>query len=73
VLPAMGYGAGQLAELSRTINATPCDAVIAGTPIDLARLVDTDRPIRRVSYELQVIGSPTLQDVLAPWIERWRP
>ena len=73
VLPAMGYGAGQLAELSRTINATPCDAVIAGTPIDLARLVDTDRPIRRVSYELNVIGSPTLQEVLAPWIERWRP
>ena len=72
VLPAMGYGDSQTAELSRTIAAVPCDAIIAGTPIDLARLVETDRPIRRVSYVLEVLGTPTLDDVLAPWIRRWR-
>ena len=68
----MGYGDSQTAELSRTIAAVPCDAIIAGTPIDLARLVETDRPIRRVSYVLEVLGTPTLDDVLAPWIRRWR-
>ncbi|HSD23234.1 MAG TPA: cyclic 2,3-diphosphoglycerate synthase, partial [Solirubrobacterales bacterium] len=51
VLPAMGYSHEQLHELERTINATDCDAVIGGTPIDLARVIRSDHPIRRASYE----------------------
>jgi len=39
VLPAMGYTDEQLHELEQTINATPCDIVVTGTPIDLARLI----------------------------------
>lgn len=70
VLPAMGYGAAQLADLEATIEATPCDAVVSGTPADLARLVRTAKPVRRVGYELEEIGAPTLQDVLAPFAGR---
>lgn len=66
VLPAMGYGAQQLSDLAATIDATPCDVVIAGTPVDLAALVSVRHPVRRVSYELREIGTPTLSDVLAP-------
>ena len=65
VLPAMGYGAEQTAELQQTIAATPADLVVIGTPIDLRRLIDIDQPSVRVSYELQEIGRPTLSDVLA--------
>jgi predicted GTPase len=71
VLPAMGYGAGQIAELAATVRATPCDAVVAGTPIDLARLIDAGRPIRRATYELQEVGAPTLAEVLEPYIRTW--
>jgi predicted GTPase len=46
--------------------------VLAGTPMDLAHLLDAGKPIRRVTYELQEVGSPTLAEVLAPWLERWR-
>ena len=71
VLPAMGYGAAQLADLERTIEATPCDVVVAGTPVDLAGLVSVRHPIRRVAYELREVGTPTLADVLAPLAPRW--
>jgi predicted GTPase len=64
VLPAMGYGSEQVAELGRTIGNTPCDLVIIATPIDLRRLVEIEQPSQRVRYELQEIGRPTLEDVL---------
>lgn len=64
VLPAMGYGREQMADLEETINRTPVDLVIIATPIDLGRLVDIDKPNQRVRYELQEIGRPTLTDLL---------
>ncbi len=70
VLPAMGYSERQLGELQATINAVECDVVVAGTPVDLARLIDCRHPIRQVSYELQEIGRPTIEDALAPILER---
>ncbi len=65
VLPAMGYGEEQICDLEKTINATPVDLVIIGTPIDLRRVVDIQHPADRVRYELQVIGKPTLEEILA--------
>jgi predicted GTPase len=64
VLPAMGYGAAQVADLERTIAAVPCDLVLVGTPIDLRHVVRIDRPTLRAHYELQEIGHPTLADAL---------
>jgi predicted GTPase len=65
LLPAMGYGPEQTRDLQETINATPCDLVLIGTPIDLRRVVQIDHPADRVRYELQVIGQPTLEEILA--------
>ena len=72
VLPAMGYGEQQLAELEQTINATDCEAVVTGTPIDLARLVDIHHPVRHATYGLADHGRPTLADALAPFVEEHR-
>jgi predicted GTPase len=66
VLPAMGYGDKQVEELAATIRATEADVIVIGTPIDLSRLIEFDKPSVRVSYELQEIGDPTLEDVLKP-------
>jgi len=65
LLPAMGYGDQQVKDLEETINKTDCDLVVIATPIDLRRLVKIDKPSVRVSYDLQEIGRPTLEDVLA--------
>ena len=64
LLPAMGYGDAQRADLEKTIAATPCDMVLIGTPIDLTRVIKIDKPSQRVRYELQEIGAPTLEDIL---------
>jgi predicted GTPase len=72
VLPAMGYSAEQLQELEATINAADCDVVVAGTPVDLARLIDCRHPIRQAVYELQELGDPTIEQALAPIIARAR-
>ena len=65
VLPAMGYGDKQVDELEKTINASDCDIVVSGTPIDLKRILkNVNKPIIRVRYDLQVKGEPSLDDVL---------
>ena len=66
VLPAMGYGEAQIRELEATINRAEADLVIVATPINLTRLIRVNKPVQRVRYELQEIGRPTLEDVLAP-------
>lgn len=64
VLPAIGYGKEQIKRLEETINKTPCDVVLIGTPIDLRRVLRLNKPVVRAKYELQEIGTPTLEDIL---------
>ena len=69
LLPAMGYGEAQVKDLEATLEkaaAGGVEAVAVGTHIDLAHLVKIPVPYTRVRYELQVLGSPTLEEALAP-------
>jgi predicted GTPase len=70
LLPAMGYGKQQIADLEKTINATPCDVVVIGTPIDLNRIIKINKPTVTVTYDLQEIGSPNLQIVLDEFVKK---
>ncbi|HET6374104.1 MAG TPA: GTPase, partial [Candidatus Polarisedimenticolia bacterium] len=65
LLPALGYGARQIADLQATIERTDCDLVLIGTPIDLRRLVTFHRPAQTVTYDLEEISSPGLPEVLS--------
>jgi predicted GTPase len=60
ILPAMGYGKQQMAELEATINAVPCDVVLIGTPIDLGRLLKINKPYIRVRYEMDAADKTIL-------------
>ena len=53
LLPAVGYSEKQMKELSDTINDVPCDLVLLGTPTDIRRYLDVDKPILRVRYEFE--------------------
>ena len=64
VLPAMGYGSEQIADLEETINNTPADLVLIATPIDLGRLIHIRKPWQRVRYTLQEIAQPPLKELL---------
>ena len=70
LLPAMGYGAEQLKDLETTINRSDCDSVIIGTPIDLNRVIDIQKPSTRIYYDLQEIGKPDLSDVLDQFVRK---
>ena len=69
LLPAMGYGEQQLKDLEETIDRTECDAVIIGTPIDLSRVMNIDKPYTRVHYELDEVSSPNLEDVINDFVK----
>ncbi len=71
VLPAVGYGEQQLAELTETMRRVECDVVVTGTPIDLGRVLDFGHPVRHARYAVREVGEVTLDGVLAPWIEEW--
>ena len=70
VLPAMGYGEQQLKDLERTINATDCEAVVIGTPIDLNRIMKIEKPNTRVYYSLQELGRPNFDMVLDDFVKK---
>jgi hypothetical protein len=47
-----------------TINATPGDVVIEGTPIDLTRPLKIDKPIAAVTYELEEIEPGVIEKMV---------
>ena len=70
LLPAMGYGEQQIADLEKTINNTDCDTVVIATPIDLQRIVKINKPSTKVDYDLEEIGRPKLSDVLGDFVKK---
>jgi predicted GTPase len=64
ILPAMGYSDQQIADLEATINATPCDVVVEGTPIDLTRVLKVNKPIAEVTYELEEMEPGVIEQMV---------
>lgn len=64
LLPAMGYGKKQMKDLEETINRADCDVVVIGTPIDLRRVININKPATRVRYYLKELSKPTIEDIL---------
>jgi predicted GTPase len=69
LVPAMGYGERQMAELKETLDRVDADIVLAATPIDLGRLLELDKPVTRVRYELAQVEGRPLAEVVAEAIE----
>jgi len=70
VLPAMGYNDEQMKELEETINNAKCDAVLVGTPFDLARLLKINKPSVRVRYRIEEIGKPNLKEIIEDFLKK---
>lgn len=68
VLPAMGYGTKQIRELEQTIEKTPCDSVVLGTPIDIRRIMKMTKPAARVRYEIREVTKPDLEELLKKFL-----
>jgi predicted GTPase len=70
LIPALGYGKKQTADLEATINACKCDMVLSATPIDINRVVKVKKPVMRVGYELQEIGDPTITEIIEDFTKK---
>jgi len=70
LVPALGYGAKQVADLEKTLNSCDCDVIVSATPIDLTRVVKVKKPCLRVGYELQEIGNPTIADLVGEFVKK---
>lgn len=69
VLPALGYGDEQLAALEATIASVPADAVVVGSPVDLAARIRIRQPVTRARYDLAETGEPRLSDIVAGFLQ----
>lgn len=69
VLPSMGYSVAQIKELEETINSVDCDSVVAGTPIDIGRLLVLKKPVVRVRYRIEEVDTH-LNEVIENWLSR---
>jgi predicted GTPase len=70
LLPAMGYGPDQVADLEATINATPADSVVEGTPIELRRIISVNKPIAGVTYELEEMEPGVIEQMVRQVVGR---
>jgi predicted GTPase len=70
VLPAVGYGADQLAALRATIERADVDVVVAATPIDLSAVIEVGKPVVRARYEFADIDEPGLETLVAQFLAR---
>jgi predicted GTPase len=64
ILPAMGYGDEQVRDLEATINATPADVVVEGTPIELQRIITVNKPVANVRYELEEVEPGVIESMV---------
>ncbi len=54
-LPAVGYSKKEIKDLEATINKAKCDLVISATPTDLRRILQVNKPIVQITYEIKPI------------------
>lgn len=60
-IPAMGYDSSQISELEESLERIPADVVIDATPVDLSRLININKPIVSVDYQLKEQGETLTQ------------
>jgi len=70
LVPAMGYGDEQVAELAATLDATPADLVLSATPIDLTRIMSLNKPVVRVRYDLDEVDPDGLRRPIAAALDQ---
>ena len=71
IVPAMGYNDQQIKDMEDTLNKADAEVIIDGSPIDLEKLIKSNKPIVRVSYDIEAIKSPTIEEVLDNFINEY--
>ena len=70
IIPAMGYTDKQIEDLENTLKNVKCDIILNGSPIDLSKLVNVNKPIIKVTYDIEAIGTPSIESVLDEFVSQ---
>jgi predicted GTPase len=70
ILPAVGYYEEQLRDLEATINTVPADVVVSATPFSLTSLMNLNKPVVQITYELSERGEPRLSDLVRSFVQK---
>ncbi len=70
VVPSTGYTPSQLRDLEETLNSVPADVIVSGTPIDLERLLNLNKPVVKVRFAVKIVEGPTLEELVDMFLER---
>jgi len=71
IVPAMGYNDQQIKDMEETLNKASCDIIVNGSPIDLNKLIKSNKPIVKVSYDIESVRSPSIEDVLDGFVKKY--
>ena len=71
IVPAMGYNDQQIKDMEDTLNKADCEIIIDGSPIDLEKLINSNKPIIRVTYDIEPVSSPTIEETLDKFIKKF--
>jgi predicted GTPase len=71
IVPAMGYTDQQIEDLENTLNKVKCDIILNGSPIDLTKLIKANKPIVKVSYDIEPVKPPTIENVLDDFVQKF--
>jgi len=70
IVPAMGYNDDQIENLEKTLNNAKADVILNGSPIDLTKLIKANKPIVKVTYDIEATRKPSIEDVLDNFIDK---
>lgn len=71
VVPAMGYNDDQISDLEETLNKAECDFIINASPIDLKKLINHNKPILKVDYDIESTREPRIEHILEDFIKEY--
>jgi predicted GTPase len=71
IVPAMGYTDKQIEDLENTLKNVKCDIILNGSPIDLSKLVKVNKPIIKVTYDIEALGTPSIESVLDGFVSKY--
>ncbi|MFW9947258.1 MAG: GTPase [Candidatus Odinarchaeota archaeon] len=70
IVPAMGYNDDQIENLEKTLNNVKADVILNGSPINLIKLIKVNKPIVKVTYDIEATRKPSIEDVLDNFIDK---
>ena len=70
VLPSLGYTQEQKKDLEETIRRVDADFVLIASPARLEKIINIDKPVVRVWWELKILEGPTIRELVDVFLER---